>query len=220
MKKFLRSVQLFALMLVTGGSLCLTACSDDDEIQDPGEVTTATMFGAYKGTVTTFNIAPAEGEDNEGETAVGKDISATIEDNTIHLVKFPVKDIVLSIIGDETLADMIVEAVGDVDYDISYEPSLTPEKDNIIMKLNPQPLKLAVAIPAAEEGADAQALIVEVQVEAGEQAAYNVEDANVKFSIAATKVLLGEGDEQQELGGFVPTTFRFDMNQCKVAHNF
>ncbi|MDE5714325.1 MAG: hypothetical protein K2I16_12005 [Muribaculaceae bacterium] len=56
-------------------------------------------------------------------------------------------------------------------------------------------------------------------MEAGEEGVYNVKDANVKFSITATKVMLGEGDGQQELGDFVPTTFQFDMNQSKVAHH-
>lgn len=221
MKKFFKSVQLFALMLAAGTSFCFTACSDDNDVknQNPGEVTTETMFGAYKGTVVISDVATVESEDNGEETEPGTDISATIEDNTIRFVKFPIKDIVLSIVGDETLADMIVKAVGDVDYTIPYEPTLTDEKDNIMMTLKPQTLKLAVNIPALQQDADDQVLTVEVQVEAGEQGAYNVEEANVKFSITATKVMLGEGDDQQQLGDFVPKNLLFDMNQCKVAHN-
>ena len=197
MKKFFKSVQLFALMLVAGASFCFTACSDGDELQNPDEVTIETMFGVYKGTVTTSEVTTVEDEDNGQETEPGMDISATIEDNTISFVKFPIRDIVLSVVGDEALADMIVESVGDVDYSITYEPTLTPEKDNILMALKPEPLKLTVEIPAEQENADVKAMIVEVQVEAGEHAGYNVEHANVKFSITATKVMLGEGDEQQ-----------------------
>lgn len=220
MRKFFKSVQLFTIMLVAGTSLCFTACSDDnDEIQIPDEVTTEIMFGAYKGTMTTSEVATVEGEDDGQETEPATEVSATIEDNTIRFAKFPIRDIVLSIVGDETLADKIVEAVGDLDYSISYEPTLAPEKDFILMTLKPKPLKLAVEIPALQEGDDAQILTVEVQIEAGETTGYNIKEANVKFSITATKVMLGEGDEQQELGNFVSTTFRFDMNQCKVAHN-
>lgn len=215
MRKFFKSVQLFALMLIAGASVCFTACSDDDEIKGQDGVTAETMFGDYKGTMTTT----VEGEAGEQDSVAGTDISATIEDNTIRFAKFPIRDIVLSIINDETMADMIVEAVGDLDYSISYEPALAPEKDSILMTLKPEPLKLSIGIPAQQEGADAQALIVEVQIEAAEQGRYTVDDANVKFSITATKVMLGEGDEQQELGDYAPRIIRFDMNQCKVAHN-
>ena len=215
-------MQLFAIMLVAGTSICFTACSDDDDvvIKNPDEVTAEIMYGVYTGTMTTSYLATVDGEDNGQETEPGIEISATIDDNTIRFEKFPIRDIVLSIVGDETSADEIVDAVGDVDYSISYEPTLTPEKDRILMTLNPEPLKLTVEMPASQESADAQTLIVEVLIEAGEQAGYNVEEANVKFSIVATKVMLGEGDEQQELGDFVATTFQFDMNQCYVAHNF
>ncbi len=218
MKKTFKSMQLFAMMLFAGASVCFTACSDDDDVKNPDEVTVETMFGDYKGTVSISDLA-VTGEDNAEETEPGLEISATIKDNTINLVKFPIKDIVLSIIGDETMADMIVNAVGDVDYSIPYEPTLTPQKDYIHMTLKPEPLKLAVEIPSTQEDADTPSLIVEVQIKAGEDAVYDVEDANVKFNITATKVLLGEGDDQQELGDFVPKAFQFDMNQYKVVHN-
>lgn len=221
MKKFFNSVQLLAIMLVAGASFCFTACSDDDdEIQNPEDVSAEIMFGAYKGTVSISDVATVEGEDNGQESVPGTDISATIENNTINLVEFPIRDIVLSIVGDETLADKIVEAAGDVNYSISYEPSLTSDGDSILMTLKPEPLKLTLEIPEPQEDAAPQLQAVEVQIEAGEIAAYDVEAANVKFCITATKVLLGEGDEQQELGDFVSKIFRFDMNQYKVAHNF
>lgn len=218
MKKFFRPVQFFALMLIAASSLCLTSCSDDDDdIKDPNAVTTATMFGDYKGKMTSWNIATVADEDNE--EAAGTDITATIANDTIHLVKFPIKDIVMAIVNDETMANLIVEAVGDVNYNIGYKPALTAAKDSIMMSMDPKPLKLTVAMPATNEGEEAQELVVEVEVKAGEKAGYAVEDGNVKFYFAATKVMLGEGENQQELNGFKPTTFHFDMNQNRVAHN-
>lgn len=89
-----------------------------------------------------------------------------------------------------------------------------------MIKLDPKPLKLTVNIPAAKDGEDAAATVVEVQVTAGENAGFAVEDGNLKFHIAATKVLLGEGEQQQELPNFVPTTFHFDMNQNRISHLF
>lgn len=217
MKKFFKSVQLLALMLVAVSSASLTACSDDDDIDNPGEVTTAIMFGSYEGKMTAYNTATIDGEDNEETTAHGTDITAVIFNDTIYLIEFPVKDIVLSIVKDETLADRIVEEVGDVTYSIGYEPTLAAEKDSIMMRLNPKPLKLTVNIPSAKEDVEAATTVVEVLVEAGENAGYAVEDGNLKFHIAATKVMLGEGEQQQELVDFVPTTFHFDMNQSRIA---
>ena len=219
MRKVFRPMQLFALMLVAGFSFCFTACSDDDDV-NPNDINTSVMTGDYRGKVISQNIAAHEGEGENGDAQPGMDVTATIENNTVRFEKFPIKDIVLSIVQDETLANQIVEAVGDVNYDVEYVPALTAAKDSIMMNLNPEPLKLTVTMPAENEGVDAQSLVVEVQVVAGEKkAGYAVENGNLKFSIDATKVMLGEGEDRQEFTGFVPTSFYFDMNQCRVSHN-
>ena len=192
-------MRFFVSMLLCGSLFCLTACSDDDETPTPpDEITTETMFGNYSGKMSSWNIVPNEGEDNGEDAPAGIDISATVKNDTIHLEKFPIKDIVLSIVKDETLADKIVETVGNVNYKVGYEPTLT----------------------TATEGEEAQPLLIEVKVEPGEEAGYAVESANMQFYFAATKVLLGEGENQQELPGFTPTTFHFDMNQHKAVPNF
>lgn len=220
MRKVFRPMQLFALMLLAGCSLCFTACSDDDDVKDPNEIDTSVMFGDYKGKMTSLNIAAHEGDDENGEAEPGIDVSATIENNTVRFEKFPIKDIVLSIVNDEDLANQIVEAVGDVNYNIEYVPALTAANDSIMMNLNPGPLKLTVTMPAENEGEEAQSLVVEVEVVAGEKkAGYAVENGNLKFNIDATKVMLGEGEDRQEFTGFVPTSFHFDMNQSRVSHN-
>lgn len=220
MRKVFKPMQLFALMLVAGCSFCFTACSDDDDIKDPNKIKTSVMFGDYKGKMTSWNIAAHEGEGENDESEPGIDVSATIVNNTVHFEKFPIKDIVLSIVKDENLANQIVEAVGDVNYDVEYVPALTAAKDSIMMNLNPKPLKLTVTMPAENEGEEAQSLVVEVQVAAGEKkAGYAIENGNLKFYIDATKVMLGEGEDRQEFTGFVPTSFHFDMNQNRISHN-
>lgn len=220
MKKVFRPIQLFALMLVAGSSFCFTACSDGDDIKNPTEITTSVMFGEYKGKVTSWNIAAHEEDGETEETAPGVDVSAKIANNTVCFEKFPINDIVLSIVKDENLANQIVEAVGDVNYDLEYVPTLTAAKDSIMMVLNPEPLKLTVAMPTENEDEEAQSLVIEVQVVAGEkQAAYAVKNGNLKFYIDVTKVMLGEGENQQEFTDFVPTSFHFDMNQYRVSQN-
>ena len=176
--------------------------------------------GFCKCSMTSWNIAAHEGEDENGETEPGTDVSATIVNNTVHFEKFPIKDIVLSIVKDENLANQIVEAVGDVNYDVEYVPALTAAKDSIMMNLNPEPLRLTVTMPAENEGEEAQSLVVEVQVAAGEKkAGYAIENGNLKFYIDVTKVMLGEDEDRQEFTGFVPTSLHFDMNQNRISHN-
>lgn len=211
-------MQLFALMLVAGSLFCLTACSDDDNAKDPNEIDTSVMSGYYEGTMTTLDIASEA--DESDEATPGIEVSATIENNTVRFEKFPIKGIVLSIVKNEDLASQIVEAIGDVNYDIEYVPTLSATKDVITMKLNPEPLKLTVTMPAENEGEEAASLVVEVEIVAGgTNAEYTVNNGNLKFSIDATKVMLGEGEEQQEFTEFVPTSFHFDMNRHQVSHH-
>lgn len=174
-------MRVFVSMLVLSSSFCFTACSNDDENtpQLPDEVTTGTMFGNYTGKMLISSLSPTEKENNE-EAPVGVDISATVNNDTVYFEKFPIKDIVLSIVKDETLTDKIVEAVGDVNYKVGYKPTLTAAKDSIKFVLNPESLKLSVAIPSETENENPEALLIEVKVEPGKEAGYSVESANMK----------------------------------------
>ena len=57
-------------------------------------------------------------------------------------------------------------------------------------------------------------MFIEVKVEAGQDAGYAIESANLKFNFTATEVLLGE--DQNPLPDFTPITLNFDMNQNKI----
>ena len=222
MRKVFKPMQLFISMLFIGSSSCFVACSDSDDNtpQLPDEATTETMFGNYTGKMMTYSIIPLEdeGTGEDEEVPAGTEISANVNNDTVYFEKFPIKDIVLSIIKDEALADKIVEAVGDINYKVGYEPTFTMAKDSIKFVLNPKPLKLAIAIPSLAEGEEAQELLIEVKVEPGKVAGYAVESANMKFNFAATEVLLGQGEEQTPLPGFTPITFNFDMDQDKAKN--
>lgn len=206
-------------MLVLGCSFGFTSCSDDDDPKLPEEVTTETMAGNYTGRMVSLTASPTEGDDNAEETPEGVEVKAQVANDTIYLEQFPINDIVLSIVGDKTVADNIVKAVGDVNYKIGYKPELTQEKDSIRMVLDPKPLHLAIELPASNENEEPQTLQITVNVKAGENAGYDIESANMKFYFGATEVLLGEGENQQALPGFRPTTFHFDMDKHTVAHN-
>lgn len=218
MKRFLKPTGLFVSMLLVGFSLGTVSCSDDDN--NSGDIiTTEAVRGEYTGKMQSWSAVAGSGEDtaDDGEQPAGVDVTASVDADSVLIQDFPIKDIVLSIVGDETVADGIVEAVGQVDYRMAYTPALSVAKDSISMELKAEPLKLNVSIPSTTEG-ESTPLVVEVDVEVGSVGKYSVETGNLKFSFAATKVKLGEGDGQTELPSFNATTFDFDMNKNMAAH--
>lgn len=224
MEKIFRPVPVFALMALVGCVFTFSSCDDDEGSMPPvpDEVTTDVMFGNYSGKMICADVAAFEDEGSDGgeEVPAGTDISATVDNDTVYFEDFPIKDLVLSVVQDETLADQIVEAVGKVNYQIGYKPTLTADEDSIALALNPEPLKLAVALPSPADEEEAEPLQIEVKVEAGSDAAYAVETGNAKFGLVATEVLLGGYGEQVPLEGFQGISLQFDMNQAKVAHNW
>jgi hypothetical protein len=219
MKRFLKPTGLFVSMLLVGFSLGTVSCSDDDDNNSGDIVTTEAVRGEYTGKMQSWSAVAGSGEDtaDDGEQPAGVDVAASVDADSVLIQDFPIKDIVLSIVGDETVADGIVESVGQVDYRMAYTPALSVAKDSISMELKAEPLKLNVSIPSTTEG-ESTPLVVEVDVEVGSVGKYSVETGNLKFSFAATKVKLGEGDGQTELPSFNATTFDFDMNKNMAAH--
>ena len=218
MKKLIGTAKVFASLLLMGSVFCFGSCSDDDDNvpPTPDEVTTDVMFGEYSGKMVAASIATQDGEGEE--TPSGTDITATLDNDTIRFEDFPIRDIVLAIVQDETTADQIVEAVGQVGYAIGYEPTLAAEKDTVTFVLDPKPLTLAVQLPSDTEE-EAQTLQIEVKVEAGAEGTYDVESGHIVFDFSATEVLLGAGEEQTPLEGFDGINLQFDMKQSKTkAH--
>ena len=218
MEKLIGTAKVFASLLLMGSVFCFASCSDDDDNvpPTPDEVTTDVMFGEYSGKMVAASIATQDGEGEE--TPSGTDITATLDNDTIRFEDFPIRDIVLAIVQDETTADQIVEAVGQVGYAIGYEPTLAAEKDTVTFVLDPKPLTLAVQLPSDTEE-EAQTLQIEVKVEAGAEGTYDVESGHIVFDFSATEVLLGAGEEQTPLEGFDGINLQFDMKQSKTkAH--
>lgn len=204
MKNKTRLNKLFASALVMGCTLGFASCDNDDTATPPTIVSTQSMYGDYTGVMTSLTIVPYEEESTD--TPEGTAITATVDNDTIYLTDFPIKDIVLSIVGDETTADQIVETVGQVDYKIGYTPTLSAAKDSILFTLAPKPLKLSVNIPGTEEG-ESLPTAIEIKVQAAEGANYEGKTTALKFGFQASEVLIGE--DQTPLEGFTPTTFDF-----------
>lgn len=221
MKKSFQTIRVLALMAFVGCALGFTACSDDDNntTPPPGGVTAEVIQGNYTGKMQTLYLSAQDlNTGNDGEdTPQGVDITATIDKDSICFENFPIKDIVLSIVKDETMADQIVEAVGQVSYKVGYKGTLNAAKDSVYFDTTTKPLKLAVQIPSAANSEETQALVVEVSVDPVPGGAYSVEDSEVEFSLNVTEVKLGEGEEQTTLPDFNGMTLDFDMTQDKVT---
>lgn len=221
MKKSFQTIRVLALMAFVGCALGFTACNDDDDnnTPPPGEVTAEVIQGNYTGKMKTLylNTLADQNAGEDGETPQGVDITATIDKDSICFETFPIKDIVLSIVQDETMADQIVEAVGQVSYKVGYKGTLNAAKDSVYFDTTTKPLKLAVQIPSATNSEETQTLVVEVSVDPVAGGAYSVEDSEVKFSLNVTEIKLGEGESQEPLPNFNGMTLNFDMTQDKVT---
>lgn len=219
MKKEFKLNRLFVFMLVLGCSFSFVACSDDDDPiwERPDAVTPQIMFGDYTGKMQALTVVPTGRENVEGneETPTGTDILAKVDNDTVYFENFPIKDIVLSIINDEESANKIIEAVGNVKYKIGYSSALTTASDSVKFVLDPKPLKIAISLPTAAESEETQTLNIEVKVSPAEGGSYELKTTKLKFKFNAEKVLLGEGEEQIEFPGFIPTTFDFAMEKTK-----
>lgn len=189
-----------AMMMIMG--LTFASCDNSDE---PGDkLTKEAMYGNYTGIMTTQAATLEEGE------SAGVEITASVDNDIVTFTNFPIRDIVMTIVGDEEATNAIIEAVGDVNYEIGYKPAVVAASQSINITLDPKPLVLEVALEA-----DAEPLTVTVDVKAGNDAVYTASDSKMKFSITVDKVWLGSGDDKTELPGFEPLSLTFDMARSK-----
>lgn len=214
MEKTLKAKMLLASVLLLGCTATLVSCDDDDDTYTPPtETTAASVYGKYTGTMNTSTVSAADADGSGDGELTGTAVAAEVKDDTIYFDSFPIKGIVMSVVGSEALADQIVEAVGDVSYKIGYKATVNEAKDSVMLALDPKPLTLSVSIPATEEGGEAQALDIEVKVSAVDGANYEGKTTNLKFKFCADEVLIGSGDSQTALPGFEKTTFDFSMKK-------
>lgn len=203
--------KLYVPALVLACSIGFASCSDDDNNTPPVNITTDEMYGNYEGKMTTFTLGASEGEGDE-TTPVGADVATKVEKDTIYFDSFPIRDVVVSIVGEE-FADKIVEAVGEVEYKIGYEAMLTEAQDSINFKLDPKPLMLAITVPS--EGEEVKTLNIEVNVLAEKIGNYDIASTNQKFIFGAKEVYLVDGEDKTPIKTFKPTTFNLDMKKVK-----
>lgn len=123
--------------------------------------------------------------------------------------KLPVNDLIKSIVGEEA-AGIIIENLGDINYNIPYTAAFNDDnKGSILLQLKPEPLEIKYTIPtqAQADGEEAPQITIKVTIEAEEKGQYTYKDQKLTFEIKATKVEV----EGQPFEDFSPTTFSFDM---------
>ena len=203
MKRDFKFCRLWMACMIAGTALTFTACSDDDE-PTPDEPTTQDVYGNYAGTMTFKAEEVAANEAGESGETEGIAVSATLKNDTVYFEDFPVRDLVASIVGDES-ADAIIEAIGTVNYKVGYKSSMTTAKDSVYMEMTPEPLELS--IPVDEENT----MAVSVEVSASDKANYEFETQNLNLTLKAEKVLVNE----QEFPTFPVTDLTFEMQKDK-----
>lgn len=201
MKRDFKFNRLWMACMIAGTALTFTACSDDDE-PTPDEPKTEDVYGNYTGTMTFKAEEEVANEANESGETEGIAVSATVKNDTVYFEDFPVRDLVASIVGEES-ADALVEAIGTVNYKVGYKASMTTAKDSVYMEVSPKPLELS--IPVDEENT----MAVSVEVSAADKANYEFETQNLNLKLKAEKVWVNE----QEFPIFPVTDLTFEMTK-------
>ena len=202
MKKEMKFNRIFVSLMLAGCTLGFVACSDDDDPKTPTEPKVEDVYGDYTGTMQTTVLEKSVREGEEGGEPVGIDVNAVVKNDTVYFDEFPVRDLIVSIVGEEQ-ADVIVEAIGKVSYKVGYEATMTAAKDSVYMEFDPKPLEISV--PLSEDNV----LSVTVEVAAGEKGSYEFETKNLNMGIRASEVKVND----EPFPAFPVTAFAFEMKK-------
>lgn len=211
MKKVYCFNRFVLFVMVLSLATTFTSCSNDDD-EDIPVYFLKDVEGNYLGKMTTES-APVIPTENAGESEepVGIEVNAEVKDNEIAINKFPVDNLIKSIIEDPDQAEIIIKAIGDINYKIPYTATFNENKDNILLQLQPEPLEIkfdpSTQLTANEKELTEITVIVTVQADEKGDFAYN--GKTLKFAIKATKVEVGN----TTLDKFPITTFNFDMSK-------
>ena len=94
--------------------------------------------------------APSVNPQNDAfkeEQPQGATVTAEVKDNQIMIKKLPVDDLIKSIVGEE-IGEIIIETLGDINYNIPYTAAFNDDsKGSILLQLKPEPLEIKYTIP-------------------------------------------------------------------------
>lgn len=201
MKKEMNLNRFFVSLMLAGCTLGFAACSNDDDPAPATEPQVEDVYGDYAGKMLTSALNPSVRAE-EGEEPASTDVTAVVKNDTVYFDEFPVRDLVVSIVG-EAMADQIISVVGKVSYKVGYEGALTAAKDSVYMQFDPKPLEITV--PLTEE----QVMSVVVEVAAATQGNYELGSTNLNMGLEARSVTVNG----EPFPTFPPTAFTFEMKK-------
>lgn len=196
--------RFFMLIMALGLITTFSSCSNDDD-QIPVQ-TLKDVDGKYTGKMLTVNINPQV--QNTGETPEGVDVNAEVKDDNVLIDKFPVSDLIKSIINDEEKAETIIKAIGDINYKVPYQAAFNEMKDSIYMQMKPEPLEIKLEIPAENEGEEATEIKITVTITSVNKGAYAYENNHLKFGLQTTEVKVNDNPIP-----FPVSAFNFNLNK-------
>lgn len=201
-RTFLKNWMVAALL---AGACCgMVACDDDDNkggsTPPPTDPDITAVCGEYAGTVAVVEVSPS-GDDGSEEPA-GTAVDATVTSQAIEFADFPVRDLIVKILGTEEGVDEILAAIGTVSYEVPYTAQTNEERTAVEMTLTPEPLKLTLS-DGAEEPTETE---IEVTIEAT-AGTYTLETGKLGFGLSVAQIKVGGTD----LEGFEPFSLDFDL---------
>ena len=207
----IQASSLLAAALLVVGTVGFASCDDDNG--GGGTLPSASdMYGNYVGTVRTVEVTHNEKtESSEGGTSEGAEVSVKVDRDTIYFDAFPVKDIIVSLYGEEE-APAIVEMLGDIKYSVGYTPALSEAQDSVSFRMAPEPLKATVSVPSESPDAEPAVLNIESRISAEDVGDYELETSNLKFTLTVMQISVqDEEGADVSIPNFEPMSMEFSM---------
>ena len=191
-RTFLKNWMMAALL---AGACCgMVACDDDDDqggtTPPPTDPDITVVCGEYAGTMVVVEASP-KGDDG-AEEPTGTAVEAKVTGEEIEFTDFPVRDLIIKVLGTEEGVDEILAAIGPVDYNVPYTAQMSEDKSAVEMTLAPEPLLLT--LPGSDEETPGTEIEVTIASTAG---TYMLESKALGFGLSVTNVKVAGEDLDQ-----------------------
>ena len=206
MKRYFLKKWMMAILLA-GACGTMTACDDNDNdgtTPPPTDPDIEAVCGAYRGTMTVVEAVPVadEGKDEPSGTVLDAQVTAA----AIEFSDFPIRDLVIRVLGTEEGVDAIIEAIGTIKYAVPYSATMHEDKTAVILSLEPAALVLTLP-DENEEGGEPTGVKIEAAVSATTAGTYTVESQKLGFGLSVSGIKVAGAD----LEGFEPFSLHFDL---------
>lgn len=193
-----------AAALLAGACCGMVACDDDDDkggtTPPPTDPDITAVCGEYAGTMVVVEDSPKS--DDGSEEPAGTAVDAAVTDRAIEFADFPVRDLIVKILGTEEGVDEILAAIGTVSYEVPYTAQMSGDESAVEMTLTPETLNLTLS-DGAEEPTETE---IEVTIEAT-AGTYTLETGKLGFGLSVAQIKVGGTD----LDGFESFSLDFDL---------